>query len=54
MPFKSKSQVRKFAMLVKQHKMSQAEFQKWLRETGNIKKLPERVKRKKKAKRGKR
>jgi hypothetical protein len=44
MPFKSKAQVRKFYMLVKQGKMSKKELEKWENETPSIKGLPERVK----------
>ncbi len=47
MPFKSQAQVRKFGELVKQGKMTKQEFQKWLKETPNIKKLPQKVKSKK-------
>ena len=43
MPFKSKAQVRKFGAMVKRGEMSQAEFDKWLKHTPNIKGLPERV-----------
>ena len=43
MPFRSKAQVRKFGELVKQGKMTEAEFQRWLHETPNIKRLPERL-----------
>ncbi len=50
MPFKSKAQLRKFAELVKQGKMSKREFDKWVKETPNIKSLPERVKKKKRRK----
>jgi hypothetical protein len=45
MPFKSKSQLRKFAILVKQGKMSKKVFKEWLKETPNIKVLPNKVKR---------
>ena len=48
MPFKSKSQLRKFGALIKQGKMSQKVFNEWLRATKNIKRLPEMVKKKKK------
>jgi len=52
MPFASKAQLRKFAELVKQGKMSQAVFDEWLRATPNVKNLPARVKvRRKKSKR---
>ena len=47
MPFKSKSQVRKFGSLVGQGKMSQEEFDKWAHHTKNIKGLPERIGKKK-------
>jgi len=53
MPFKSKAQVRKFGAMVKRGEMSQAEFDKWLKHTPNIKGLPERVKIKKKSKKSK-
>lgn len=43
MPFKSEAQRRKFGELVHQGKMSQSEFDKWNKETGN-RKLPERLK----------
>ena len=43
MPFKSKAQVRKFGAMVKRGEMSQAEFDKWLKHTPNIKGLPEKV-----------
>ena len=46
MPFKSEAQRRKFGELVKQGKISKAEFKKWNDETGS-KKLPERLKKKK-------
>ena len=49
MPFKSKSQVRKFGAMVKRGEMTQAEFNKWLHETPSVKKLPERLKSAKKA-----
>lgn len=42
MPFKSEAQRRKFAELVREKKISQAEFDKWNAETGK-KKLPERA-----------
>jgi len=50
MPFKSKAQVRKFGAMVKRGEMSKAKFEEWLHKTPNIKKLPERVKKKKKRK----
>lgn len=46
MPFKSTLQIAKFRELVKQGKISQAEFDKWMRETKNPKKLPLRAKKK--------
>ena len=48
MPFESKAQRRKFAELLVQGKISPQTFEEWNRETGR-KKLPERVKRKAKA-----
>lgn len=47
MPFKSKAQLKKFRQLVKKGEISQATFNKWLDETPNITKLPERAKSKK-------
>jgi hypothetical protein len=47
MPFKSQAQRRKFAELLVQGKISNRTFEEWNRETGT-KKLPERVKRKRK------
>jgi hypothetical protein len=52
MPFKSKAQIRKFAMLVKQGKISQAKFDEWEAATPSLKKLPARVTPKKGVKRG--
>lgn len=43
MPFQSKSQLRKFGEMVKQGTMTQAEFDRWLKETPNVHSLPERV-----------
>lgn len=43
MPLRSKAQLRKFGEMVKQGKMSQAEFQKWLNDTPNVNDLPERA-----------
>ena len=51
MPFKSRSQLRKFGALVNRGEMSEATFKRWLEETKNVKKLPEKVKKKKKRKR---
>lgn len=48
MPFKSKAQRRKFAELLVAGKISNETFEEWNRETGG-KKLPERVKRKRKS-----
>jgi hypothetical protein len=49
MPFKSQAQRRKFAALLVQGKIAPETFEEWNRETGG-QKLPERVKRKSKAK----
>jgi len=46
MPFKSQAQRRKFAQLLVEGKISNQTFEEWNRETGG-KKLPERVKKKK-------
>ena len=43
MPFKSKSQFRKFQQLLSEGKISQDTFDQWVDETPNIKKLPERI-----------
>jgi len=51
MPFKSRSQLRKFGALVNRGEMSEATFKRWLEETKNVNKLPEKVKKKKKRKR---
>ena len=48
MPFKSQAQRRKFAELLVKGKISNETFEEWNRETGG-KKLPERVKRKTRA-----
>jgi len=53
MPFKSQAQRRKFAQLLVEGKISNATFEEWNRETGR-KKLPERVKRKRKTTRRRR
>ena len=50
MPFKSQAQRRKFAELLVKGEISPKTFEEWNRETGR-KKLPERVKPKKAAKR---
>ena len=47
MPFKSKRQVRKFGAMVKRKEISRATFKKWAKHTPNMKKLPEKVKKKK-------
>jgi hypothetical protein len=49
MPFKSQAQRRKFAELLVKGEISPQTFEEWNRETG-AKKLPERVKRKTRAK----
>jgi hypothetical protein len=48
MPFKSQAQRRKFAELLVKGEISPETFEEWNRETGG-KKLPERVKKKSKA-----
>jgi hypothetical protein len=48
MPFKSKAQVRKFEVLLREGKISKENYDKWHAETKNIKRLPERIKKKKK------
>jgi hypothetical protein len=48
MPFKSQAQRRKFAELLVKGEISPETFEEWNRETGG-KKLPERVKKKKRA-----
>jgi hypothetical protein len=53
MPFKSQAQRRKFAQLLVEGKISNKTFEEWNRETGR-KKLPERVKRKRKTTRRRR
>ena len=52
MPFKSQAQRRKFAELLVKGEISPQTFEEWNRETGK-KKLPERVKRKKSARKRK-
>ena len=49
MPFSSKAQMRKMALLVKQGKLAKAKFDEWAAAT-DMKKLPERIKGKKGAK----
>ena len=46
MPFKSKVQVRKFGAMLKRGEISKATFEKWIKHTPSIKKLPERKKKK--------
>jgi len=48
MPFKSKSQMRKFAAMEKEGKLPKGTFKKWLNHTKNLRNLPERVRRRKK------
>ena len=48
MPFKSKSQLRKFGAMLNRGEISKATFDKWVKHTPNIKKLPEKVKKNKK------
>ena len=43
MPIKSKAQLDKLAALVKGGKMSKSTFDRWVSETPNIHKLPERA-----------
>ena len=52
MPFKSQAQRRKFAHLLVEGKIAPDVFEEWNRETGG-KKLPDRVAKKKAAKKGK-
>ena len=51
MPFKSKSQVRAFFAKEKAGELPAGTAEKWVHETPNIKRLPEKVKRKKKGRR---
>ena len=46
MPFASKAQMRKFTILVKQGKMTPEKFKEFKTRTENLKKLPEKVRRK--------
>jgi len=48
MPLRSKAQLRKFGAMLTRHEISKATFDKWVKHTPNIKKLPERVKKSKK------
>jgi hypothetical protein len=43
MPFKSKAQITKFRELVAEKKISQKEFDKWMKETKKPEKLPNRI-----------
>ena len=47
MPFKSRKQLRKFASMAADWKISDDTFNRWVKETRNINKLPERLKKKK-------
>jgi hypothetical protein len=51
LPFKSKAQRRKFAELLVKGEISRETFEEWNRETGS-RSLPERVKPKRKARKG--
>ena len=44
MPFKSKAQLKKFAMLEKAGKLPKGTTSQWAHETKNIKRLPEHIK----------
>lgn len=48
MPFKSKAQVRKFGAMMRRGEISKKKFKEWAHATKSIKRLPERVKKKKK------
>lgn len=48
MPYRSKAQVRKFAVLEKQGKLPKGTTKAWAKETPNMKKLPNKVKKGKK------
>jgi hypothetical protein len=48
MPFKSRAQLRKFASMVEEGKISKEKFQEWLDETSDIDGLPEKIGKKKK------
>ncbi|RLI85223.1 MAG: hypothetical protein DRP01_06680 [Archaeoglobales archaeon] len=43
MPFRSKAQLRWMAAAVKRGEISKRTFEEWLRATKNVKRLPERV-----------
>jgi len=53
MPFKSKAQMRKFFALERKGKISDDKLQEWIASTPNIKRLPEKVKSKRKSKKHK-
>lgn len=42
MPFQSQAQVRKFRELLKLGKITQAQFDEWMKATPNLHRLPER------------
>jgi len=46
MPFKSKSQIRKFFIMEEQGRLPKGTIKRWIKETRNIKNLPERSYRK--------
>ena len=48
MPFRSKSQLRKFGAMLSRGEISKKKFDEWAHATKNIKKLPEKVKKSKK------
>lgn len=43
MPFKSKAQMKKFEMMVKEGKIPQEKFNQWMKETPSPHRLPERI-----------
>ena len=43
MPFRSKAQMRKFAAMERRGELPRGTFRRWLEETSNVKKLPERA-----------
>lgn len=47
MPFKSQAQVRQFEAMVQEGKMTKDTLAQWIRETPDMKKLPERATEKK-------
>ena len=48
MPFKSKAQMRKFAVMERNGELPPGTFEKWMSKTGDVKRLPERKSRGKK------